>query len=54
MSSPEQNRKTDQKYYKIINRIADPHFLVACYEEIKSKPGNMTRGTDKTMLDGIN
>lgn len=50
----EQNKKSEQKHYKIIEFISSPEFLVACYEEIKSKPGNMTRGIDKTTLDGLN
>lgn len=43
----------DQKHYQILNKISSPEFLVACYEEIKSKPGNMTRGSDKETLDGL-
>lgn len=43
----------DAKYNKIIQLISDPFFLVACYEEIKGKPGNMTRGIKKETLDGI-
>jgi hypothetical protein len=47
------NKKVDQKYYKIMDIMTDPNFLIACYEEIKSVPGNMTRGTDAQTLDGI-
>lgn len=50
----ELGKKPDQKHYNIIKTIADPHFLVACYEEIMGKPGNMTRGSDKETLDGLN
>lgn len=50
----EQFKIPNQKYYKIINIVSDPEFLVSCYEEIKSKPGNMTRGSDRRTLDGIN
>lgn len=50
----EQNKVAEQKYYKIMKIIADPKFLVACYDEIRSKQGNMTRGIDETTLDGIN
>lgn len=50
----EQNKITEQRHYKILRIIADPNFLVACYDEIRSKQGNMTRGIDKTTLDGIN
>ena len=49
----EQNKVAGQKYYKIMKVIADPNFLVACYDEIKSIPGNMTRGVDRVTLDGI-
>lgn len=45
---------TDNKYYNINELIADPFFLIACYEDIKSKPGNMTKGIDNYTLDGIN
>ncbi len=48
----EQNKVAGQKYYKILKVIADPNFLAACYDEIKSK-GNMTRGVDRVTLDGI-
>lgn len=41
-------------YNGIIRIIANPLFLQGCYNEIKSKPGNMSRGTSKTTLDGIN
>lgn len=43
----------DAKYNKFIQLLSDPYFLVACYEEIKGKPGNMTRGTKKETLDGL-
>jgi hypothetical protein len=42
------------KYNGIINILANPLFLQACYLEIKSKPGNMSVGTNKETLDGIN
>lgn len=44
----------DLKYNKIIQLITDPYFLIRCYEEIKGKPGNMTRGASKETLDGLN
>lgn len=50
----EQNNSTNQKFFKVLNSIADPEFLIACYNEIKSKQGNMTEGIDKVTLDGIN
>lgn len=43
----------DEKYNKFIHLLSDPYFLVACYEEIKGKAGNMTRGVKKETLDGI-
>lgn len=47
-------KKGDNLYYGLINIIADPELLRACYLEIKSKPGNMTKGTNNITLDGIN
>lgn len=47
-------RRGDNLYNGLINIIADPEFLRACYLEIKSKPGNMTKGTNEVTLDGIN
>jgi len=32
----------------------DTENLKTCYDFIKSKPGNMVRGSDKLTLDGIN
>jgi hypothetical protein len=34
MGKLEHYRKTEQKYYNLIKLIADPYFLVHCYEEI--------------------
>ena len=34
--------------------LANPLFLCACYNEIKSKPGNLSKGTSEETLDGIN
>lgn len=47
-------KRGDNIYNGLINIIADPEFLKACYLEIKSKPGNMTKGTTSSTLDGIN
>lgn len=45
----------DMKYNNIVkNIISDPYFLIECYDTIRGKPGNMTRGIEKTTLDGIN
>lgn len=41
-------------YNGLINILKNPEFLVACYEIIRGKPGNMTRGSTKETLDGIN
>uniref|UniRef100_UPI002238C465 reverse transcriptase domain-containing protein n=1 Tax=Ramaria cf. rubripermanens TaxID=2016387 RepID=UPI002238C465 len=49
----EQLKKSEQKYYKLLNIITDPYFLVACYEDISKKKGNMTPGSDGYTLDGL-
>lgn len=41
------------KYNGII-RLLDQSFLQSCYSLIKSKPGNMTKGTSQETLDSIN
>ena len=41
-------------YNGIINILANPLFLQACYLEIKGKPGNMSKGVTTETLDGIN
>lgn len=43
----------DGKYNRIMQLVTDPLFLVACYEEIKGKPGNMTKGIKRETLDGL-
>lgn len=45
--------RKDNKYNGLINIIADPAFLKACYHEIRSKPGNMSKGITNETLDGI-
>lgn len=45
--------KGDGTYNGLINILSDPLFLQACYLEIKSKGGNMSKGSDNTTLDGI-
>jgi len=42
------------KFYKLLDKLSDPFFLVACYEEIKGKKGNMTQGSDNYTIDGLN
>ena len=48
------DKKHDGKYNGIIRIISDPKFLLECYKLIKSKPGNMSKGTTPETLDGIN
>lgn len=45
--------KPDEVYKNIRPIISDPEFLMYAYSLIKSKPGNMTPGTNKETLDGI-
>lgn len=45
--------KNINKYFKLLEILSDPFFLVACYEEIKGKKGNMTPGSDKYTIDGL-
>lgn len=33
--------------------LSNKNFLIGCYLNIKSKPGNITSGLDKQTLDGI-
>lgn len=40
-------------YNGLVNILKNPAFLVACYEEIRGKPGNMTKGSIKGTLDGL-
>ena len=49
-----QDTKHGGKYNGVIRIIADPKFLLDCYKLIKSKPGNMSKGTTPETLDGIN
>ena len=41
------------KYTNLYSIMCDTKYLMMCYEGIKSKPGNMTKGTDKETLDKI-
>jgi group II intron reverse transcriptase/maturase len=54
MGKLEQYRKPEQKYYNLIKLIADPYFLVACYEEIAKKKGNKPPGSDGYTIEGLN
>jgi len=50
----EQIEQKNQKYFNLIDIIANPHFLEKCYSEIRSKPGNMTKGITDETLDKLN
>ena len=54
MEKLEQYRKPEQKYYNLIKLIADPYFLVACYEEIEKNKGNFTPRSDGYSIDRLN
>jgi len=41
------------RYFKLMEIISDKDFLVKAYNEIRSNPGNMTRGPDNETLDKI-
>jgi hypothetical protein len=41
------------KYYGLLKLVSNPDVLLGAYHNIKSKPGNMTPGTDNNTLDGI-
>jgi Reverse transcriptase (RNA-dependent DNA polymerase) len=43
----------DGKYYELYKLICNEDILFGAYQTIKSKPGNMTPGTDGQILDGI-
>lgn len=43
----------DGKYTGLYRLITSEELLFTAYHNIKSKPGNMTPGTDKETLDGI-
>ena len=48
--------KDDKKsgiYHNLIDIIANERFLIGCYNDIKGKPGNMTKGYNEETLDGI-
>jgi group II intron reverse transcriptase/maturase len=43
----------NNKYNGLIKIISNIDYLIACYDLIKGKPGNMTMGIKKETLDGI-
>lgn len=49
----EQLRGKDQRFHNLNKLLGDPFFLIAVYESICKKPGNMTAGIDKKTMDGI-
>lgn len=49
----EQRSNVAGKHYKLLEILANPFYLEKCYNEIMSKPGNMTKGLSKETLDGI-
>lgn len=40
-------------YFNLNKLLGDPYFLIACYEDIKNKPGNMTGGIYRYTFDGL-
>lgn len=50
----EEFKTHDNKYSNFTELLGDPYFLIACYDEIRGKQGNMTRGLNRETLDGIN
>lgn len=46
-------KNKDKAFKGLIYIIAHPDTLILAYEQIKSKPGNITRGTNPKTLDGI-
>jgi len=49
----EQNKDLTHKNHSLIELVGSVDLLKLAYELIKSKPGNMTPGSDKETLDGI-
>jgi hypothetical protein len=48
------NLKLNKKADNLTTILSNKQFLIGCYLNIKSKPGNMTSSLDKETLDGIN
>lgn len=48
------NLKLNKKANNLTTILSNKQFLIGCYSNIKSKPGNMTSSLDKETLDGIN
>jgi hypothetical protein len=49
-----ENLKLNKKVNNLTTILSNKHFLIGCYLNIKSKPGNMTSSLDNETLDGIN
>jgi hypothetical protein len=43
----------NQKIRNLMKILSDPLYLVKSYEDIKSKPGNMTKGIKPETLDKL-
>jgi len=48
------NLKLNKKVDNLTTILSNKQFLIGCYSNIKSKPGNMTSSLDKETLDEIN
>lgn len=46
-------QESDNRYSNVFLTMTSPLILKLAYETIKSKPGNMVKGTDHLTLDGI-
>ena len=42
------------RYFKLMDILSDKDFLIRAYNEIKSNPGNITKGSDNETLDEVN
>lgn len=49
-----ENLKLNKKANNLTTILSNKQFLIGCYLNIKSKPGNMTSSLDNETLDGIN
>ncbi|KAG7691329.1 hypothetical protein KL950_005384 [Ogataea haglerorum] len=47
------NNDGNQKYHKLYRILSDKHFINLCYSKVKSKQGNMTKGSTNETLDGF-
>lgn len=49
----DERTKNNDELHSLIDIISEPEFLLAAYDLIKGKKGNMTPGVDKKTLDGV-